>query len=185
MRIKLQPDGRTAEQAGGARLSEALRYQLFAEDKMAEFAAMGVPQDQASLLVKMQYRGQAMSYSQAYPDAEEMLLCLQDGEEEIAVGRLLLVRAADHWRIVDVALLAAYRRQGLGRDVLEQVQQQCAEQGVALHLRVQHGNPAARLYQRMGFYALDQDAVGAEMVWNANDGCAVEAISQGSGLRAE
>jgi GNAT superfamily N-acetyltransferase len=185
MRIKLQPDGGNTEREGGTRLTEELRTRLFAEDKMAEFAVMGVPPEQASLLVKMQYRGRAMSYAAAYPDAEEMLLCLEDGEKEIAVGRLLLVRSADHWRIVDIALLNAYRGQGFGRSVLEQVQRQCAEQGVALHLRVQHGNPAARLYEWMGFYAVSQDAIGAEMVWVANREYVAEAMSQGSGLRAE
>ena len=93
MRIKLQPGGGTAGRAGVARVTEELRYRLFAEDKLAEFAAMGVPPEQASLLVKMQYRGRAMSYAEAYPQAEEMLLCLQDGAEEIAIGRLLLARA--------------------------------------------------------------------------------------------
>lgn len=120
MRIKLQPGGGTAGRAGVARVTEELRYRLFAEDKLAEFAAMGVPPEQASLLVKMQYRGRAMSYAEAYPQAEEMLLCLQDGAEEIAIGRLLLARATDHWRIVDIALLAAYRGQGHGRSAVEQ-----------------------------------------------------------------
>lgn len=151
---------------------------------MAEFAAMGVPPEQASLLVKMQYRGRAMSYGQAYPQAEEMLLCLQDGAEETAIGRLLLVRATDFWRIVDIALLADYRGRGFGRSVMEQVQQQCAEAGVALHLRVQHRNRATRLYERMGFYAVSQDAIGAEMVWVANRGCVAEAVNQGSRQRA-
>ena len=184
MRITLQPGGGTAGRAGVARVTEELRYRLFAEDKLAEFAAMGVPPEQASLLVKMQYRGRAMSYAEAYPQAEEMLLCLQDGAEEIAIGRLLLARATDHWRIVDIALLAAYRGQGHGRSAVEQVQRECAEAGVALQLRVQHGNPAARLYERMGFCAVHQDAIGVEMVWVADIGNAAEAVSQGSRQRA-
>lgn len=184
MRIKLQPGGGTAGRAGVARVTEELRYRLFAEDKLAEFAAMGVPPEQASLLVKMQYRGRAMSYAEAYPQAEEMLLCLQDGAEEIAIGRLLLARATDHWRIVDIALLAAYRGQGHGRSAVEQVQRECAEAGVALRLHVLHGNPAARLYERMGFCAVHQDAIGVEMVWIAGIGNAAEAVSQGSRQRA-
>jgi len=185
MRIKLQFSDAKPVREGAARLTEELRYRLFAEDKLAEFAAMGVPPEQASLLVKMQYRGREMSYAEAYPDAEEMLLCLEDGSEEIAAGLLLLARSADHLRIVDIALLAPYRGQGLGRSALEQVQGQCAEAGAALHLRVQHGNPAARLYQRMGFSAVSEDAVGVEMVWAANCNCADEMVRAGSGLRAE
>ena len=184
MRIKLQPGGGTAGRAGVARVTEELRYRLFAEDKLAEFAAMGVPPEQASLLVKMQYRGRAMSYAEAYPQAEEMLLCLQDGAEEIAIGRLLLARATGGWRIVDIALLAAYRGQGHGRSAVEQVQWECAEAGVALRLHVLHGNPAARLYERMGFCAVHQDAIGVEMVWIAGIGNAAEAVSQGSRQRA-
>ena len=187
MQMKLQPAGGTAEQAGVAGGSDTLRYRLFAEDKLAEFAAMGVPPEQAALLVKMQYRGRAMSYAQAYPQAEEMLLCLEDGADEIAIGCLLLARATDCWRIVDLALLAAYRGQRFGRSAVQQVQRQCAEAGVALHLHVLHGNPAARLYERMGFCAVSEDAIGVEMVWDADNASAAEAVSlvsQGSRQRA-
>jgi hypothetical protein len=90
MRIKLQFSDAKPVREGAARLTEELRYRLFAEDKLAEFAAMGVSPEKASLLVNMQYRGREMSYAEAYPDAEEMLLCLEDGSEEIAAGLLLL-----------------------------------------------------------------------------------------------
>jgi len=147
-----------------AAVTEELRYRLFAEDRLAEFDALGIPAAQAEMLVTMQYRGRAMNYAEAYPQAVEYLVCMED---ETQAGYLLLERGTESWRIVDIALLAAYRRQGIGSGVVEQVQSECADAGVALRLHVLHGNPAAaRLYARLGFRAVGQDAVGVEMIWS-------------------
>ena len=146
-----------------AAVTEELRYRLFAEDRLAEFVGVGIHPVQAEMLVQMQYRGRAGNYAEAYPQAVEMLLCLEDGTH---AGLLLLNRGEQAWRIVDIAVLAAYRGQGIGGGVVEQVQQQAAEAGVALKLHVLHGNPAARLYARLGFRAVSEDVIGVEMVWS-------------------
>jgi ribosomal protein S18 acetylase RimI-like enzyme len=105
-----------------------------------------------------------MSYAREYPEAKEWILLNAEGN---AAGHLLLDRRAQSWRIVDLAVAQAHRGQGMGMRALHQCQRQAADAGCDLALQVAPGNPARRLYERLGFYAVREDAVTVEMVWNA------------------
>jgi GNAT superfamily N-acetyltransferase len=105
-------------------------------------------------LVQMQYRGRRMTYEAQYPEASDLLICLDNGTP---IGRFLLDRQLDHWRIVDIALLAAHRRQGIGTAVIAACQKKCEELRIPLRLSVANGNPAHRLYLRLGFSAIERE----------------------------
>lgn len=143
---------------------QALIDELFYQDRAAQFAAAGLAEAQIQSLVQMQARGRQMTYAAQYPAAEDWILLDDHGEP---VGRLLLDRQPDCWRIVDFAVLASHRGQGLGTQALREYQRQAAAAGAALKLQVMRFNPARRLYERLGFQAATQDAVAVEMVWSA------------------
>ena len=143
---------------------ETLLHALFAEDKAAQFA--GMAEALARSLIEMQYRGQGMSYAALYPQAVNWILLDEDGKP---IGRLLLDVQPDCMRIVDIAILAACRNQGRGTQALRQCQQQAAEAGSDLRLRVMRFNPAFRLYERMGFRAVSEDEVAVEMLWSTTN----------------
>jgi len=145
---------------------EPLLYDLFAEDRAAQFAACGMGEAQFKPLIEMQYRGRKMTYAAQYPAAEDSILLDEDGQP---VGRLLLDRRPDRWRIVDIAVLVNHRGRGLGTQVLKECQRQCETAEVRMELQVALWNPARRLYERLGFRAIREDAVAVEMVWSAAD----------------
>lgn len=68
-------------------------------------------------------------------------------------------------RLIDIALIEEYRQQGIGTYLLRRVLQQCQKQGLSLHLQVAQGNPAVRLYQRLGFLQTGADAMYVQMEW--------------------
>lgn len=138
-------------------------YALFAEEKSAELAGIGLPETQVRALLQMQFRGRAMTYAANYPAAENLILLGPDGTP---IGRLLLDRQSDCWRIVDIAVLAAYRGHGLGTIVLKQCQQQAAAAGAKLELQVRLENPARRLYERLGFQVSSTDFLALQMTWS-------------------
>jgi len=142
---------------------EPLLQALFAEDKAAELAAAGLAEAQIRALVEMQSRGRKMTYAAQYPAAMDSILL---DEEGMAVGRLLVDRQPGRWRIVDFAVLAAHRCQGLGTLALQESQRQAAAVGAGMELQVMRFNPARRLYERLGFHAVREDAVIVEMVWS-------------------
>jgi GNAT superfamily N-acetyltransferase len=114
-------------------------------------------------LIEMQYRGRKMTYEAQYPDAEDSILIGDDGKP---AGRLLLDCRPDCWRVVDIAVLASQRGRRIGTRVLMQCQERCLAAGVRLELQVAAGNPARRLYERLGFQMIRSDAVSVEMVWS-------------------
>jgi ribosomal protein S18 acetylase RimI-like enzyme len=138
-------------------------FKLFAE---SQDQLDGLRTDEAlwQSLIEMQYRGRQMSYTAQYPNAEDSILVDKDGQP---VGRLLLDRRPECWRIVDVAVSVASRGRGLGSGVLRQFQKDAAAAGARLELQVAPLNPARRLYERMGFCAVRVDAIAVEMTWSA------------------
>lgn len=148
---------------------ETLLFQLFALDRVGEFISCGIPPEEAMSLVEMQYQGSKMTYQARYPHAVDSILFNASGAP---VGRLLIDRRADCWRIVDIAVLPEDRRKGLATEALKQCQELCKQSGSSLTLQVSPSNPALRLYERLEFRIVDQDTHSVHMLWSAADGVA-------------
>jgi len=145
---------------------EDFLLQLYLETQPIETASWDMSATARENLLRMQFRGREQTYSAQYPDAENLILCLcEEGDIETRVGRHLVMRQEDAILGVDLAVLPAYQRQGLGRIVLQGVQRQCADEGLKFKLQVLHTNPARRLYDRLGFKMVSQDLLYAYMEW--------------------
>ena len=155
MQITLQPEALTPE-------TGSLAYQLFAVDKLAEFAAIGLPQPQAEALVQMQWRGRTLTYANQYPGAEDWTISLEDGTP---IGRYLLQKTPQGLRMVDFAILPEWRGQGIGTQVLQQLIHNTATNGAVFSLRVEKNNRALNLYKRLGFTIVSSDEISFEMEW--------------------
>jgi ribosomal protein S18 acetylase RimI-like enzyme len=59
-------------------------------------------------------------------------------------------------RIIDIALLPAWRGRGIGGRLLRGLQEEAAAGSKPLTIHVERMNPALRLYERLGF-ALRED----------------------------
>jgi ribosomal protein S18 acetylase RimI-like enzyme len=142
-------------------------FRLFAEsqEQLSQFLSN---EELWRSLVAMQFRGRQMTYSAEYPRAVDSILCVESaGQGTLPVGRLLVDRQPDCWRIVDIAVVAAYRGRGLGGWALKNLMLECSGAAGRLALRVRPENAAQRLYERLGFRAAGEDATGLEMVWSA------------------
>ncbi len=69
----------------------------------------------------------------------------------IRVGMLKLLDESSSWRIVQFQLLPEFQRQGFGGAILGAVIEAAGQQRVPIRLSVLKGNPALRLYARLGF----------------------------------
>jgi len=143
---------------------EAFVRMLFMEQAAGLLTAAGLAEEQSTALAEMQYRGRQASWAARYPRAENLIVCDGVGHP---VGRLLLDRFPQRWRIVDLAIRSDLRQQGLGGQVLTYCQQQAEEARASLALQVAPYNPARRLYERLHFCAVHEDAVEVEMIWSA------------------
>jgi ribosomal protein S18 acetylase RimI-like enzyme len=142
---------------------ETFLRQLFATTRADELAAMTWDENQKEAFIAMQFNAQKQQYAMSYPQAEHSIILLND----ISIGRQMIDRGESEFILVDIALLPDHRNAGIGTHLIEGLLAEAASAGKPVTLNVWHSNPAKKLYQRMGFSALNDDgSVYCEMRWN-------------------
>ena len=131
---------------------------LYAEKRAAEVRAWGLSDAQAAGLLAMQYAAFRHSLA-ARPRAREWVLT-EAGDER---GYLAVDELDAELRIVELQVASAYRRRGIARRALEAVLAEADRRQLAVSLHVDHGNPALKLYELLGFVAQGTDLVGSTL----------------------
>lgn len=134
-------------------------FALYRDVRGPEVDAWGWPAPEREAFLRMQFEAQRRSYRAAYPDAVDQIVCW-NGEP---VGRILVADAPEESLLVDIALLAAFRNRGIGTQLIQQSIAACKPHGCPLRLQVLRGNPALRLYLRIGFRETGSDAMYIQM----------------------
>jgi ribosomal protein S18 acetylase RimI-like enzyme len=122
-------------------------YQVYASTRRAEVAAWGWNEAQQDAFLRMQFTMQQRAYEMQYPQAAHDIILLDDEP----IGRLLVVRSADQIQLTDISLLTAYRGRGIGSQLITKLLDEADRTGSKVGLQVLKKNPAARLYERLGF----------------------------------
>ncbi len=65
---------------------------------------------------------------------------------------------------LSIAIRPGHRNQGLGTDLLNQMIAEAGKQYAGLSLSVSSGNPAKRLYERLGFEVVEQNGTSLTML---------------------
>lgn len=137
---------------------EPFLTQLLAQVRATEFALL--PAALASTLLAQQREAQRLSIAGRPKGLEELVLDATGAP----VGRLATARDDDALRLVDVTVEATHRGRGIGSQLVRLVVQRAAAEQLAVVLRVEHRNPAARrLYEREGFVEVGRDQVDATL----------------------
>jgi ribosomal protein S18 acetylase RimI-like enzyme len=124
---------------------EPLLRAVFAGTRASEAEALGAA---AGPFLSSQYDLQVQAFSDA-----DTLVIEADG---VATGRLLLRRTPDELEVVDLAVLAERRGEGIGTAVLEAILATAQAERRKATLQVERGNTAFRLYERLGFVVTGQ-----------------------------
>ena len=139
---------------------QELLFAVYASTRKSEVAAFGWDAAQQDVFLRMQFNAQRRGYETAYPQADHQIICL-DGQP---IGRIMVLRAADHALLVDIALLPEYRGRGIGGALLRELAAESDRSHVPLRLQVHKTNPGARrLYERLGFIPRGEDDVYCQM----------------------
>lgn len=139
---------------------EAFLFELYRDARAGEMADWGWNDVQQQAFLSMQFRARNLSYS-AYPNTEHSIILNADQP----IGRMLVSRKDDEIRLVDIALLAEARGQGVGAKLLAELLAQAAHEAMPVRLHVEKNNPALRLYQRLGFQILEDTGTQFFMEW--------------------
>ena len=82
----------------------------------------------------------------------------------IDIGTLGLEQREDELFVERIALLPDFQNQGIGTALMSSIVEDAHADGFPVRLSVLKGNPAIRLYERLGFRVYDEDDVRFNMV---------------------
>jgi ribosomal protein S18 acetylase RimI-like enzyme len=79
------------------------------------------------------------------------------------IGLLKLVRAETDWHIQQIQILPGHQGRGIGTTVIRAILREARRARVTVSLSVLHGNPALRLYDRLGFQVAGETSIELKM----------------------
>ena len=153
MRITRRPVQRT---------DHAFLLELYASTRVDELALTDWTPEQKQVFLRMQFDAQAAHY-ETYYGGSEFSVVEVDG---VAAGRLYVARWASEIRVVDVALIPAFRNLGIGSRLIRAILAEGAASGKPVTIHVEKFNPALRLYQRLGFLPKEDKDVYLLLEWS-------------------
>ena len=141
-------------------------FELYASTREEELSRVAWTPEQKSHFLEMQFRTQHAAYLSNYESANFDVIQF-NGQP---VGRLYVHRRDDEIRIVDIAIKPAFRRLGIGSELIRNLQIEAGSREVPLRIHVEQNNPAKRLYDRLGFCKIGSTGVYDLMEWTKSDG---------------
>ena len=134
-----------------------LLLRIYASTREEELALTRWNPAARDAFVRMQAKAQSRHYQQHWPDAEHsVILRVEPGREPQPVGRLWMYRRPGRIDVLDIAVLTAWRGQGLGGQVLGQLLAEAEAGGSEVSIYVETNSPARRLYDRLGFHPVGE-----------------------------
>jgi ribosomal protein S18 acetylase RimI-like enzyme len=136
---------------------------VYASTRTEELAQVPWNDEQKAAFVKMQFDAQDRYYHEVYPNGAFDVI-LVEGEP---AGRLYVNRGSDEMRIIDIAMLPAYRNRRIGTHLIGALQTEAALARKPLRIHVERFNPALRLYERLGFQPIADRGVYLFLEWRS------------------
>ncbi|MEO6037483.1 MAG: GNAT family N-acetyltransferase [Saprospiraceae bacterium] len=135
---------------------------VYAESRREELDQAAWPPGVREEFLRSQFDAQASHYRSNYPGAEFLIIeC--DGQP---AGRLYVRRAEAEIRIMDIALIPAFRGKGIGTALLGQILAEGQASARIVTIHVEKFNPALRLYERLGFQTVEERGAYWFLQWS-------------------
>ena len=83
------------------------------------------------------------------------------------IGMLKVKCSSNEWEIIQIQLLPGYQHMGIGTKLIQDLQMEATQQGIAVLLSVLKVNPAKRLYERLGFEIVQEKEQSYKMRYSA------------------
>jgi ribosomal protein S18 acetylase RimI-like enzyme len=83
------------------------------------------------------------------------------------IGMIKVKRYSDKWEIIQIQLLPNYQHMGIGTKLIQKLQMEALQQGIGVFLSVLKVNPAKRLYKKLGFEIVQEQAKSYTMRYSA------------------
>ncbi|HET7333015.1 GNAT family N-acetyltransferase [Dyella sp.] len=128
---------------------------VFSSTRIQEFLSAGLPVEQIESLLASQFLTQHEYYRRHYPHGRFDII-MQGGR---SVGRLYHDWSGDVVRVIDIALLPAYRGAGIGTRLMRAIVARAASKRMPIQLYVEFSNPVRTLYRTLGFVPTGENGI--------------------------
>ena len=143
-------------------------FDVYGSTRVEELAQTDWPLEMKVQFLQQQFAAQHEHYQRHYPDAEWLVIM----RESDSVGRLYVEEWPSQIRLIDIAILPAFRRFGIGSAILSDLRDWASEKSKPLTIHVEKSNPARSLYDRMGFVFLQENGVYDLLEWRPGEAAA-------------
>jgi ribosomal protein S18 acetylase RimI-like enzyme len=133
---------------------------VYASTREAELAVVPWTEQEKAEFLNSQFDAQRHHYETYYAGATFEVIEV----EGAPAGRLYLRQDDADVRVMDIALLPAYRNRGLGALLLRSIVTRAHLAGRTVSVHVEVENPARALYERLGFEPVEQRGIYLFMV---------------------
>ncbi len=160
MRLRLRPttDG-----------DETTLLRIYRDTREDELALTRWDETQRAGFVRMQFDAQRTHYRRYFPQSIQSLVEVDNGGGWQAAGRVWRDNRPHSIHLLDIALLGLWRGRGIGGNLLRQMMAEARDSGRSVTIYVEQGNPARRLYERLGFRPDGEpEGVHQKMAWRAD-----------------
>jgi ribosomal protein S18 acetylase RimI-like enzyme len=140
-------------------------YGIYAGTREQEMRMVDWSDEQKEEFLRSQFQAQTLHYKNNYIDAEYSII-LVDGQP---AGRLYLHQDPGDLRIMEISLIPEHRGSGIGTLLLREIMDRAAAAGHIVSIHVEQFNPALRLYERLGFKAVDTNGVYYLLQWRGDE----------------
>jgi ribosomal protein S18 acetylase RimI-like enzyme len=134
---------------------------VYASTRTDELAMVPWGQAEKAAFLRQQFDAQTAYWDEQYPDAERSIVEM-DGQP---AGRLYVQRWPKETRLIDIALLPAFRRRGAATELIQRLFSEASERHVPVTIHVEIFNPARALYDRLGFVSKGERGMYMLMEW--------------------
>jgi ribosomal protein S18 acetylase RimI-like enzyme len=142
---------------------ESFLCEVYSSTRTEELAPVPWDDEQKAAFLRMQFDAQHRYYHEQYPNGAFDVILIE-GEP---AGRLYVNRGPDELRIIDIAMLPAYRNRRIGSHLIGALQTEAALARKPLRIHVERFNPAMRLYERLGFQPIADRGVYLFLEWRS------------------
>jgi ribosomal protein S18 acetylase RimI-like enzyme len=136
-------------------------FDVYASTRQEELDQVDWPPGGREAFLEQQFNAQDVTYRARYPGGDFLVIEVAG----TAAGRLYLGRLPGEIRVVDIALLPAFRGRGIGTRLMRDVMAEGAATASAVTLYVEAFNRAHGLYTRLGFGMVGEHGVYELLEW--------------------
>jgi ribosomal protein S18 acetylase RimI-like enzyme len=138
---------------------------LYGTTRAVEMALVPWSEGEKAAFIGMQFEAQHRFYRAQFSRASFDVIL----RGERPIGRLYVDRRDGEIRVIDIALLPEFRREGIGGALMRGILDEAAASGRKVTIHVERNNPALRLYLRLGFRQMSDEGIYWLMAWTPID----------------